>query len=231
MNLIRVRLGTKLRRIVDEEDIFQECCLNALRSIRKFQPIDQSSLDRWLGSIVENIILNIARSAPRGLPFTECPDLGGRAMKPEDLPDLRGTPVAKAPEREERFERLLKALEELSDDHREVIILSRVRRLSGEEIASRMNRSPEAVYMLLLRALRRLRTIFGHTDSFGLPARSILDPPPGLNEANAAPNKAEAGGPNESDPRAVKGVKEMGEIQGVPGPEEPGARGSEPPGR
>ena len=59
--------------------------------------------------------------------------------------------ASKAAVRNERFDRLEKALEQLSDEHRRVILLSRIDGLSMKEIAARMERSPDAVMKLLRR--------------------------------------------------------------------------------
>jgi len=75
--------------------------------------------------------------------------------------------------RDERFERLQAALDSLSPDHREVITLARLKGLRGEEIAKRMNRSPNAVAQLLSHALKNLKEAFGDTESLHLPLRRL----------------------------------------------------------
>ncbi len=76
-------------------------------------------------------------------------------------------------QREERFERLEKALDGLSRDHREVIHLCRIEGLPFQEAARRMNRSADAVKMLLSRALEELKGKFGDTQSLHLPDRKL----------------------------------------------------------
>ena len=71
--------------------------------------------------------------------------------------------------REERLGRLQQALDRLSSDHRQVIMLARIRRLQVREIAGRMKRSENAVKKLLARALDELRKEFGDTESLNLP--------------------------------------------------------------
>ena len=70
-------------------------------------------------------------------------------------------------------QRLETALAGLRPDYREVIILARIREPPIKEIARTTGRTPEAVSMLLLRALRQLKKYFGNTDSFTLPAWSL----------------------------------------------------------
>ena len=76
-------------------------------------------------------------------------------------------------QRGERVDRLKAAMHRLSADHREVIHLARIQKLPFKEIATRMNRSPGAVKVLLLRALRELKRSFGETESLHLPDRSL----------------------------------------------------------
>ena len=66
-----------------------------------------------------------------------------------------------------------KALESLSDDHRQVVTLARLEGLKVKEIAKRMDRSPDAVKKLLARALMHLKESFGDTESFHLPDRVL----------------------------------------------------------
>ena len=101
-------------------------------------------------------------------------------------PDRRPVRESRAPltgagarlRREERLQRLEAALRTLSPEHREVIVLSRIEGLSLAAVAERTGRSAVAVSALLLRALRKLRTAFGDTESFALPARGIGASPP-----------------------------------------------------
>ena len=76
--------------------------------------------------------------------------------------------------RRERLDRLQAALDALSPDHRQVIVLARLKGLRMTEIAERMERSPNAVALLLARALAKLRESFGDTES--LPLGAPADP-------------------------------------------------------
>lgn len=74
---------------------------------------------------------------------------------------------------EERFDRLRAALDRLSPDHRQVILLARIEGLPMEEVGKRMGRSANAAAQLLWRALQKLRLTFGETESFGMPNRTL----------------------------------------------------------
>lgn len=89
-----------------------------------------------------------------------------------EVPQSGVTP-SRCLQRHERFERLEKALENLSPDHRKVILMARIEGLPIQEIAARMERSPDAVMHLLRRALRKLKAAFGETESLRLPERAL----------------------------------------------------------
>ena len=75
--------------------------------------------------------------------------------------------------RNERFDRLENAIVSLSPEHREVVMLARIEGQPIKEIAARTGRTPAAVSMLLSRALRNLRGLFGDTESLSLPEREL----------------------------------------------------------
>jgi RNA polymerase sigma factor (sigma-70 family) len=51
---------------------------------------------------------------------------------------------------------LEEALERLSEDHREVILMTKIEGLAAKEVGERMGRSENAIHLLLSRALKRL---------------------------------------------------------------------------
>ncbi len=57
--------------------------------------------------------------------------------------------------------RVAAALAQLTDDHREVIVLRNLERLSFDEVARLMNRSRPAAQMLWMRAMKKLQEVLG----------------------------------------------------------------------
>jgi RNA polymerase sigma-70 factor (ECF subfamily) len=175
--LIHVRLGPRLRRFVEPADIEQEVYIRAYQSISQFEWRGDGSFFRWLGGITEHVIKDQARL------YLKSQKHGQEYKMPSPGPTPAATDVfvshptpSVSLRRQERLERLEKALDGLSEDYREVIILARIRRLPLAEIGRRMNRSADAVSMLLLRALRKLRLLFGETESLSLPPGSLDRP-------------------------------------------------------
>jgi RNA polymerase sigma factor (sigma-70 family) len=160
--LARLRLGSELRGHVEVEDVLQDALLRALRSLPEASFESEQTFFGWLACIVEHVIVDLARS---------------RAARPEtrldgDFADSAVSP-SRGLRREERFARLERALDDLGQDDREVIILARIQGLPLKEIALRMGRSHAAVAQLLTRALRKLRSSFGNTGSLHLPDRHL----------------------------------------------------------
>ena len=175
--VIHLRMGAWLRALVDPEEVYQETCLRAITSLKSFEWRSEASFFRWLGAIAENVIRNLVRyyRTHPTVSLTELLSSGSDHPGVLQLPGSAVTPP-EAMRRRDRFDRLEAALDRLKVDHREVIILARIRGLRIKQVAKRMQRTPDATSMLLLRALRELRKHFGSTASFSLPAAS-LDPP------------------------------------------------------
>jgi RNA polymerase sigma factor (sigma-70 family) len=117
-----------------------------------------------MGTIAERVILEASRRAQRGPVLERIRDLPGSASSP-----------SKGPRREERLQRLEKALAGVSPSHREVVRLALLDGLQVAEIAARLGRSTEATRKLLSRALAKVKDSFGDTESLGLPDRAFAD--------------------------------------------------------
>jgi len=161
---IRVELGEKLRERLDAEDLYQETLLEALRSIGRFQWQGDGSFQRWLSGIARHRILEHAARARRDR---------AQPLDPGAEFALEGPTPSKALRRDERFERLERALGALPEKYREVLRLARIEGLPVGEIARRLGASPDAVSQMILRGLRKLRREFGDTESLGLPDRTL----------------------------------------------------------
>ncbi len=159
---VRSKMGAHLQGHIEIDDILQETFVWAFKSIQRLEWKGEKAFDRWLCAIARHVILKASSSRSRHHHLELDRDVSHK-----------GPSASKAAVRNERFDRLEKALEQLSDEHRRVILLSRIDGLSMKEIAARMERSPDAVMKLLRRALKNLKDTFGDTESLGLPARAL----------------------------------------------------------
>lgn len=154
----RFQLGSQL----DPEETIQETFIRAHRALPHFEWEGDDSFFRWLCGIAKRALAQAAEDARRAKRPLTGPTVPVGAPSPSKI--LR---------RSERFDRLEAALKKLSPEYRQVILLSRIEGLSAKEVADRMNRSPNAVRHLIVRALRELRTHFGDTESLQLPDRRL----------------------------------------------------------
>jgi RNA polymerase sigma-70 factor (ECF subfamily) len=157
------RIGSHLQTHVEAKDVVQETLARALQILSTFEWRGEGSFLRWLKAIASNEILRLAKRERR------------REFISIELTDepAGGSSPSRGVRREERFARLESALEGLSPDHREVIVLARIQGLRLAEVAKRMGRSPNAVAQLLGRALSKLKDAFGDTESLSLPPVSF----------------------------------------------------------
>jgi RNA polymerase sigma-70 factor (ECF subfamily) len=159
---IRLRMGRGLRGTLEAEDILQETMVRAFRSMPHFRWQGEGSFECWLEGIAVHFILHSARTHRRR-----------RELQLIQEPEAEDVSPSRQERRRERLDRLKKAIEDLSPDHRTVIQLSRIQGLKVKEIAERMGRSESAVKNLLLRAMKELRESFGDTESLGLPQQKL----------------------------------------------------------
>lgn len=165
---IRPQIGEHLQHLVEVEDVTQDIFMRAFQLIDRFEWRNEPAFWGWLSGIARNVIRQaVRRRRTRGRDVRR--EVGWEAEN--DITSglaVAGVSPSKVMRRNERFERLKRALDTLSADHRRAIFLAYVRRLPTSEIADRLGRSPNATSMLLLRAYRQLRRCFGHTESLGL---------------------------------------------------------------
>jgi len=163
---VRARMGAGLRAQVEPEDIVQETLLKAYATIARIEWQGEEAFHLWLGAIAEHVILKATQRTSRAfLSLDDDParEPAGEAVSP-----------GRAATREERLRRLERSLGDLSPDHLDVIVLTRIDGLPIAEAALRLGRSPNAVKKLLARALQELRRRFGDTTgSLLLPDRPL----------------------------------------------------------
>jgi RNA polymerase sigma-70 factor (ECF subfamily) len=130
----------------DAEDATERTFMAALAALPSFRD-EGATFRAWLFRIAHNTVANMhrTRARRRWLPF---PDGFERAAPDADPAGL----VARADEVRE----VLRALETLPDERRQVVLLRFADGLSSAEIGEVLGRSPGAVRVLLHRALRDL---------------------------------------------------------------------------
>ena len=130
----------------DAEDATERIFLAALRALPGFHDTG-ATFRAWLFRIAHNTIANAHRSRSRRR-VDPLPEAWDRAAPDADPAGL----VSRADE----LRAVLRAVDALPDDRRQVVLLRFVDGLSSREIGDVLGRSPGAVRVLLHRALRDL---------------------------------------------------------------------------
>ena len=156
--LIHFRLGPDLSRFMDVDDVLQETLLRAYRDIDKFDYRGSGSFMNWAARIADHVIVDLARSQGRQKRQAEVVRFRSEGNPAGPDPVDYQTPSRIFRENED-LAHLIQTLNLLSDDYRTVILLAKVEGLTTREIAERIGKPPEAVALLLHRAIKRLRSI------------------------------------------------------------------------
>lgn len=143
---VRMRVGRGLRGRVRTSDLLQSSLYEVVASIDDFRGETENEFLAWAGRIVDNTVRDKARffeAAKRAgeVPITSGSILTGDAPSPSSWAAMR-----------EEADIVGQALDALSDDHREVLLMKFSEKLNHREIAEVLDRSEEATRILLWRA-------------------------------------------------------------------------------
>ncbi|HLT19037.1 MAG TPA: sigma-70 family RNA polymerase sigma factor [Thermomicrobiales bacterium] len=146
------------RNPADAEDLVQEAYLRAFRSLHQFKP--GTNLRAWIFRIMTNAYINEYRKRSRRPTNASLDDLEEFYLY-DHLIDSGIQPTSERPEdvvlSQLTAQDVLDALDELSDDFREVIVLADIEGFSYREIAEIMDIPVGTVMSRLYRARRRLQ--------------------------------------------------------------------------
>ncbi|MBI4586567.1 MAG: sigma-70 family RNA polymerase sigma factor [Planctomycetes bacterium] len=152
----RFRIGAALRTRMEAQDLVQTAFYEALCDLSQYRYLGKGSFYRWLLSILENKIRN-------RLSFLKAKRRDLRrevAFDPErPIPAPTSSPTVKLVARENR-ERLERAMDQLPEGYRKVIICHYYLRMPWREIGEHMGLKEEAAQMLCRRALLKLKQIY-----------------------------------------------------------------------
>lgn len=173
VEVARRRIGPRLRLKEDPVDLAQTTFREATRDFARYEYRGPGSLLKWLIQILQNKIRDKAEFYAAGkrdssLEVTFEPAPGQETTRGAPEPSSKDLSVTRVVQRDERFEYLRDALEQLSPEHRQAITLVFFEGLSLREAGERMGgRTEDALRMLLRRAEGRLGEILKR--SYGEP--------------------------------------------------------------
>lgn len=156
---VRLRAGPKVRAYESESDIVQSVCRELLQRRSRFDFRGDSAFRSWLYTAALRKVIEKDRyhSAQKRDVGRRDASLEATNATPDVLScySVLATPSQDVAAREQ-MDKIERAFEQLSDDHREVLSLARIAGLPSAEVARQMGRSEVASRQLLRRAQVRL---------------------------------------------------------------------------
>jgi RNA polymerase sigma-70 factor (ECF subfamily) len=165
--LARLQIGRRLQGKADASDVVQETFLEAHRDFGQFQGDSEGELAGWLRRILASNLANLVRhylgTRRRDVRLERqlAAELDESSRALDGALAADGSSPSQQAARRELAVILAGALEQLPDDHRDVIVLRHIEGLTFPEVAVRMGRSLDVVKKLWPRALGRLRRLLG----------------------------------------------------------------------
>ena len=166
LRIIRMRMGPELRTKMQSMDLVQDAFISALRSLENFTYQNEGDFLRWVSKIAENRIRDNfdkihanKRDVRKEIPLNNNSSITQDTFVGISGPVDNTTPSLIMSKRED-LNRLEKAMEKLKPEHREVITLTKIEGLTYKEAAEKMGKGPDAVRMLLSRAITALSRSF-----------------------------------------------------------------------
>lgn len=165
LRIVRIRMGNELRSKMQSMDLVQDALFSAFSSIESFTYKNEGDFLRWISSITENKIRDnvdklhaTKRDIRKEVPLSNRNPLVDSFVATHEPID--NTTPSIIVSRHEELDKLEKAMQNLKPEYRNVLLLIKIEGLSYKEAAEKLNKSPDAVRMLLSRALAALTAIF-----------------------------------------------------------------------
>jgi RNA polymerase sigma-70 factor (ECF subfamily) len=161
MAFLHARIGAHLAKKTEAEDILQDACLEAVRSLDK-APLESWDPLHWLFQICERKIID----AHRRFFASQKRDAAREASLPEgsaagvglaNLLAASMTTPSEAFSRDQRQLRVLAAIDMLPEEQREALRLRYLVGLPSKEIAQKLGKTDGAVRVMLSRSLAKLQ--------------------------------------------------------------------------
>lgn len=160
VRLIQAEMGTSLQARVTAEDLFQQCCVEVLRSLHQLEIHDDQSVFRWLGGIARHRVLDAAKAASNREKTLAKPSSADEFQSTDDLFQQLSASISTASHQLHRLEMesaIQKAVASLEHPlQRQAVTLRHLEGLSLEETARRMQISADSVRAHLHRAKNAL---------------------------------------------------------------------------
>jgi RNA polymerase sigma-70 factor (ECF subfamily) len=158
LHIANAEMDSNLRPKAGDSDLVQETFLEAHRLFTRFQGTSSADLLGWLRAILKNKAATFSRryqgtdkrQVTREVPLNALAEQPGQPAAPVSSP-------SSVVVRQEQAEAVLRALERMPEQYRDVIVWRQWERLPFDEIARRLDKTVDAARMTWWRAIERLR--------------------------------------------------------------------------
>jgi RNA polymerase sigma factor (sigma-70 family) len=155
----RTRIGDKLARVIDAEEVVDEAWIRVFESWDDFQYQKKNALRGWLCLQVDRVILDRCRRERRHPPEVV---LGGAGDKESSTWDAEPAAQQSGPAtvcaRNDRREKVVGAIERLPEIYRRVLKAVWIEEKSRDEVAQTLNIKPNTLTVQLKRGMELLRS-------------------------------------------------------------------------
>lgn len=162
LRIIRMRMGPELRSKLQSMDLVQDAFISAIRGLDNFTYKNEGDFMRWVSKIAENRIrdnIDNLHAKKRDI-RKETPLNNNRSDTQDSYIGMTGPVDTTTPSiimsKREDLNKLEKAMDKLKPEYREVITLTKIEGLTYKEAAEKLGKGPDAVRMLLSRAMTAL---------------------------------------------------------------------------
>jgi RNA polymerase sigma-70 factor (ECF subfamily) len=159
-------MGSELRGKLESMDLVQDAFVAAVKDLGQFEYQNEGDFLRWMSKIAENKIRDNLkrlhadkRDIRREIPIDHHEPTTGDSC-PRMHEPIRTTTPSVIFSVSEELDKLENAMNLLKSEYREVIVLNQIERLSLKKIGDRLSKSPDAVRMLVARAMASLASAF-----------------------------------------------------------------------
>lgn len=153
----------------DAMDLAQEAFLNAWRGLKFFK--GDSAFSTWVYRLASNACIDHLRRQKRRRDISAPMPVDEEDDSTPDVPDERFQPEQEL-ERQELRRAVAKGLEQLSDEHRQVLVMREINGLSYQEIGDILDLEAGTVKSRIARARNSLRKILVESGNFSNPPSS-----------------------------------------------------------
>ena len=153
----------------DAMDLAQEAFLNAWRGLKFFK--GDSAFSTWVYRLASNACIDHLRRQKRRQDISVPMPVNDEDDSTPDIPDERFQPEQEL-ERQELRRAVAEGLEQLSDEHRQVLVMREINGLSYQEIGGILDLEAGTVKSRIARARNSLRKILVERGNFSNPPSS-----------------------------------------------------------